>query len=178
MLSNQSILEVASINEGTSQTHGFKFKTVTFTETKVLGNKQIKTNKSAVRNLFPEREIEVNGVLTKFKADVLYNDIKKGDLVQVMRGKDAGKRGTIESVVISEKGNSVIIKGVNVSKRSQKPNPQFGIQGGIIEIEKPISVSNVMIIDKKTDKPTRVGFRVDQKTGKKERFAKKSGEII
>ena len=81
MLSNQSILEVASINEGTSQTHGFKFKTVTFTETKVLGNKQIKTNKSAVRNLFPEREIEVNGVLTKFKADVLYNDIKKGDLV-------------------------------------------------------------------------------------------------
>lgn len=80
-MQHQSILEVASITEGQSTNHGFKFKTVTFTETKVFGNKQIKTNKSAVRNLFPEREIEVNGVLTKFKADVLYNDIKKGDLV-------------------------------------------------------------------------------------------------
>jgi len=106
------------------------------------------------------------------------NKIQKGDMVQVMRGKDAGKRDEEEKVILKEGKTSVIIKGVNVVKRSQKPNPQFGIQGGITEFEKPIDVSNVMIIDKKTDKPTRVGFKVDEKTGKKVRIAKKSGEVI
>ncbi|MFS8130797.1 MAG: 50S ribosomal protein L24 [Candidatus Dojkabacteria bacterium] len=106
------------------------------------------------------------------------NKIKKGDLVQVMRGKDAGKRAEVERVILKEGKTSVIIKGVNVVKRAQKPNPQFGIQGGITQFEKPIDISNVMFVDKKTDKPTRVGIRVDEKTGKKVRFAKKSGEVI
>ncbi len=106
------------------------------------------------------------------------NKIQKGDMVQVMRGKDAGKRAEVEKVILKEGKTSVIIKGVNVVKRAQKPNPQFGIQGGITEFEKPIDVSNVMIIDKKTDKPTRVGFKIDEKTGKKVRIAKKSGEVI
>ena len=90
----------------------------------------------------------------------------------MMEGKDSGKRGEI--VLVLE--GKVIVKGMNIVKKSQKPNPQLGLKGGIIEMEKPIDVSNVMLIDKKTDKPTRVGFKVVD--GKKVRFAKKSGETI
>lgn len=108
------------------------------------------------------------------------NKIKKGDKVRVMMGKDAGKEGEISRIVVKadKKGLPklmVVISGVNVVKRAQKPNPQFGIKGGITEFEKPIDASNVMILDPKTNKPTRVGFKVDEKTGKKVRFAKKSG---
>lgn len=106
--------------------------------------------------------------------------IKTGDTVQVMRGKDAGKVGDVLKVVLSKETNQikVVVKGVNVIKRAQKPNPQLGIQGGFIEFEKPIDISNVMFIDKKTNKPTRVGFKVDEKTGKRVRISKKSGEEI
>ncbi|MCA9379197.1 50S ribosomal protein L24 [Candidatus Dojkabacteria bacterium] len=109
--------------------------------------------------------------------------LKVGDKIKVMRGKDAGKEGTIDKVVVktSPKGQEklmVVIKGVNVVKKHQKPNPAFNLPGGIIEIEKPIDASNVMLVDPKTGKPTRVGFRVDAKTGAKIRFAKKSGNQI
>ncbi len=100
------------------------------------------------------------------------NKIKKGDTVQVMQGKDSGKRG--EVVLVLE--GKVVVKGINIVKKSQKPNAQLGLKGGIVEMEKPIDVSNVMLIDKKSDKPTRVGFKVVD--GKKVRFAKKSGEVI
>ena len=106
------------------------------------------------------------------------NKIKKGDTVQVMRGKDAGKRGEVLMVVEKFGKMKVVIKDVNVVKKAQKPNPQLGIKGGIIEIEKPVDVSNVMVVDPKMDVPTRVTFKVDDKTGKKVRVAKKSGEII
>lgn len=107
--------------------------------------------------------------------------IKKGDTIQVMKGKDAGKKGEVLKVLeVFSKGivkTMVIVKGVNVVKRSRKPNPQLGIQGGVIEIEKPVDASNVMYFDDKAGKPSRVGFKVDA-SGKKVRFAKKSGEII
>lgn len=106
------------------------------------------------------------------------NKIKKGDTVQVMRGKDAGKRGEVLMVVEKFGKMKVVIKDVNVVKKAQKPNPQLGIKGGIIEIEKPVDVSNVMVVDPKMDVPTRVTFKVDEKTGKKVRVAKKSGEVI
>lgn len=111
------------------------------------------------------------------------NKIKRGDKVIVMRGKDSGKTGEVSKVIskTSAKGQiitTIVVSGVNIVKRSQKPNPQFGIAGGIIEIEKPIDVSNVMLLDPKSGKPTRVGFKVDEKTGKKTRVSKKSGEII
>lgn len=107
--------------------------------------------------------------------------IKKGDNVVVMRGKDAGKTGEVLSVVsrITAKKKQrvmVVVKGVNIVKKSQKPNPQFGIKGGFIEFEKPIDLSNVMMLDPKSGKPTRVGFKVEN--GKKVRISKKSGEII
>jgi large subunit ribosomal protein L24 len=109
--------------------------------------------------------------------------IKKGDTVRVMRGKDAGKDGEVLRVVTKKKLNGavsykVVVKGVNIVKKSQKPNPQAGIQGGIIEFEKSVDMSNVMFLDKKLNVPSRIGFRVDEKTGKKVRFSKKSGEII
>ncbi|BCX14271.1 MAG: 50S ribosomal protein L24 [Candidatus Dojkabacteria bacterium] len=111
------------------------------------------------------------------------NKIKVGDTVQVMRGKDAGKKGEVLKIVKTKnkKGDSVmkvVVKGVNIVKRAQKPNPQFGIPGGIIEIEKPIDISNVMYFDESVNSPTRIGFKIDEKTGKKFRISKKSGKVL
>jgi large subunit ribosomal protein L24 len=106
------------------------------------------------------------------------NKIIKGDKVQVMRGKDAGKQGEIEAVIVDKdtKKVKVLIKGVNIVKKAQKPNPTLGIEGGIIQVEKPIDASNVMVIDPKSNKPSRVGFKIDEKTGKKTRIFKKSAK--
>ncbi len=108
------------------------------------------------------------------------NKLIKGDKVQVMRGKDAGKQGEIEAVIVDKdtKQVKVLIKGVNIVKKAQKPNPSLGIEGGIIQIEKPIDASNVMLIDPKSKVPSRVGLKIDEKTGKKFRYFKKSGELI
>ncbi len=104
--------------------------------------------------------------------------IKKGDTVQVMRGKDAGKKAEVLKVIDDSFETKVVVRGINIVKKSQKPNPTLGIAGGIIEFEKPISASNVMYFDVKAGKPSRVGFKVDEKTGKKVRYSKKSGEIL
>lgn len=109
--------------------------------------------------------------------------IKTGDVVKVMRGKDSGKTGEVlsvyDKVLLNKKlQTKVIVKGINIVKRSQKPNPQLGIKGGIIEVEKSIDISNVMFLDKKTGKATRVGFRIDEQTRKKSRISKETGEII
>jgi len=104
--------------------------------------------------------------------------IKKGDNVRVMRGKDSGKDSEVLKVIKMKNTYKVLVKGINIVKKSQKPNPQLGIAGGISEMEKPIDISNVMLVDKKTGKPTRVGINVDKVTGKRSRIAIKSGEII
>lgn len=98
--------------------------------------------------------------------------VKKGDTVQVMSGKDKGKQGVILKAMPSK--NRVVVEGVNVMKKHAKPS-QANPQGGILEIEAPIHVSNVMPIDPKSGKPTRVGFKVVD--GKKVRVAK-SGEVL
>lgn len=98
--------------------------------------------------------------------------VKKGDTVQVMSGKDKGKQGVILKAMPSK--NRVIVEGINVIKKHAKPS-QANPQGGILEIEAPIHVSNVMPLDPKTGKPTRVGFKVVD--GKKVRVAK-SGEVL
>lgn len=109
--------------------------------------------------------------------------IIKGDNVKVLRGKDAGKEGEVMKVVtkLSKKGvqkTRLTVKGVNIVKRHRKPNPTLNIKGGIVEYEGAIDISNVMLIDPESKQPTRVGFKVDPKTGKKVRYAKKSGAII
>lgn len=106
--------------------------------------------------------------------------IKKGDNVIIMRGKDAGKSGEVLEVKNSIK-NGVVrtrvkVKGVNIGRRYQKPNPQFNIEGGMFDEERFVDISNVMISE--NGRPVRVGFRIDEKTGKKERYSKESGKKI
>lgn len=100
--------------------------------------------------------------------------IKKGDLVQVMTGKDRRKSGKVVRVI--PETNKVIVEGVNILKKHERAN-QRNQQGGITEKEYPINASNVMLLDPKTNKPTRIGKR-SVEGGKNERFAKKSGEAL
>ena len=99
--------------------------------------------------------------------------IKRDDEVIVIAGKDKGKRGTVRQVVDSER---VIVAGINMVKKHTRPNPQAGIQGGIVEREAPIQVSNVAILNPETSKADRVGFRVEE--GRKVRVYKSSGAVI
>ena len=99
--------------------------------------------------------------------------VKKGDKVMVISGKDKGKTGVI--LAAFPKQERVIVEGVNIVKKHSKPS-QMNPQGGIINQEAPIHVSNVMPLDPKTDTPTRVGYKIVD--GKKVRVAKKSGEVL
>lgn len=99
--------------------------------------------------------------------------IKRDDEVIVIAGKDKGKTGKVSTVLANGK---VIIEGVNVQKKHQKPNPQAGVAGGIIEQNAPIEVSNVAIYNSATSKADRVGFRLED--GKKVRFFKSNNELV
>ena len=101
-------------------------------------------------------------------------NFKVGDEVVVIAGSDKGKKGKIIKTLKNE--NRVIVEGVRVAKKHQKPTGQE--TGGIIEVERAIDASNVMLIDPKTKERTRVGHTTDEKTGKKIRIAKKSNEKI
>lgn len=104
-------------------------------------------------------------------------NLKKGDQVIVISGNDKGVQGEITEVQRSK--NRVIVSGVNIVKKHQKPQQagQRQIQGGIIEFEAPIDASNVMLIDPDSGEPTRIGVRRDE-NGKAIRYAKKSGKDI
>ena len=100
-------------------------------------------------------------------------NLKTGDKVVVIAGKDKGKEGKITKILRAD--NKVIVEGANIVKKHVKPS---GNQpGSIVEVEAPIHASNVMILDPKTKKRTRIGHNVD-KNGKKVRVAKKSNESI
>lgn len=99
--------------------------------------------------------------------------IKKGDNVVVITGRDKGKSGTVLRVIPKE--SRVLVQGINVVKRHNRPSA--GQSGGIIEKELSIHVSNVALVDPKTSKPTRVGFKV-MEAGRKVRVARRSGEVI
>ena len=101
------------------------------------------------------------------------NKIKKGDQVVVISGKDRGKTGEVFEVL--PQVDRVKVRGVNVVKRHMRPSQTQ--QGGIVEMEAAIHVSNVAHIDPKDKKPTRVGFKF-LADGRKVRFAKRSGEVI
>ena len=100
--------------------------------------------------------------------------LRTGDSVVIISGKDKGKQGTILRVL--PKLNRIVVEGVNMRIRHIRRTPNQA--GQRITYEASIHVSNAMILDPKTKKPTRVGYKVDEKTGKKSRFAKKSGETI
>ena len=95
--------------------------------------------------------------------------LKVNDNVQVLAGKDKGKNGKIKSINL--KTNRVVVEGVNVVKKAMKPN-QANQQGGIVDLEKAIHISNVALLDPKSGKPTRVSIK--KVAGKNVRVATKS----
>lgn len=104
--------------------------------------------------------------------------IKVNDEVVVIAGNYKGVRGTVQRVLPNE--NRVVVSGVNMVKKHQKPRPTGGrsqAQGGIIEFEAPIDASNVMVIDPSSGEPTRIGVRRDE-NGRRVRFAKSSGNDL
>ncbi len=100
--------------------------------------------------------------------------IKKGDTVYVLSGEDKGKQGRVLSVQVAKQ--RAIVEGVNIVTKSTKPSAKYP-QGGLIKMEAPIHISNLSLLDPKSGKPTRVGFRKDEK-GVTVRYSKKSGEEI
>jgi large subunit ribosomal protein L24 len=100
--------------------------------------------------------------------------IRRDDEVVVLAGKDKGKQGKVLKVLASE--DKLIVEGVNLVKKHQKPNPQMNVAGGIIEKEAAIHVSNVAIVNPATGKADRVGFRFEDE--KKVRFFKSNGELV
>ena len=107
--------------------------------------------------------------------------VREGDEVAIIGGKDSGKTGRV--IKTDPKKSRVFVEGVNMVKRHEKARPVQDVQraaqqlGGIVDKEGPIHVSNVMLLDPKDNKPTRVGVRRD-KGGKRERFAKRSGAAL
>jgi large subunit ribosomal protein L24 len=99
--------------------------------------------------------------------------IKKGDQVIVVAGKDKGRRGTVLRL---EEGR-VVVESLNVAKKHQRPNPQKGVAGGIVEQEKSLDASNVMLFNPTTQKGDRVGYR-RLSDGRKVRFFKGNGEVL
>jgi large subunit ribosomal protein L24 len=100
--------------------------------------------------------------------------IRRGDNVIVIAGKDKGKRGSVLRVVDE---SHVVVEGINRVKKHERPNPMRGTQGGIVEMEMPLDVSNVAILNPATQKADRVGFKFLE-DGRKVRFYKSNGEVI
>lgn len=100
--------------------------------------------------------------------------IKREDDVIVLTGKDKGKRGKVTKVLADDQ---VLVAGVNINKKHQRPNPQAGVAGGIVEREAPLHVSNVAIFNPSSSKADRVGFKVLE-DGRKVRVYKSTGDVI
>ena len=101
--------------------------------------------------------------------------LKRNDVVVVVTGRDRGRQGKILKVLPTD--DRVIVERVNMIKRHVRPNPSKNIAGGISEKEAPIHISNVMLVDPKENKPTRVGTEIDAE-GRRHRITKRSGTQI
>jgi large subunit ribosomal protein L24 len=101
--------------------------------------------------------------------------VRKNDVVEVISGRDRGKRGKV-LMVLPEKAR-VVVQGVNFIKKHTRPNPQKNIKGGIAEREAPIHVSNVMIVSPDDDKRTRIGSKL-LPDGRRARIGRRSGEVL
>ena len=100
--------------------------------------------------------------------------IRKGDDVVIITGKDKGRRGTVLRVYDNDR---VLVENINVAKKHQKPNPNAGVAGGIIEKEMPMHISNVMLFNPVTKKGDRVGVR-KLEDGRKVRYFKSNNEVV
>ena len=106
--------------------------------------------------------------------------IRTGDQVEVIAGKDAGKQGTVSRT--EPRRQMVYVEGLNMIKRHQRAQPSPsgqgpGKEGGILEMEGPIHISNVMLLDPTDNRPTRVGTKVNE-DGTGQRYSKRSGEVV
>jgi len=99
--------------------------------------------------------------------------IRKGDKVKILSGKDKGKTGSV--IRVYGKDNRVLVQGINLVKKHVKPG-KVSKEGGIVNVEKPIAISNVMLFNDKLDRPVRLGFKVVD--NKKYRLIRKNGEVI
>ncbi len=100
--------------------------------------------------------------------------IKQGDEVVVITGKDKGRRGNVIRVYDDDR---VLVEGVNIARKHQKPNPNAGVPGGIIEKEMPLDVSNVMVYNASAGKGDRVGIR-SLADGRRVRYFKSNNEVL
>jgi large subunit ribosomal protein L24 len=101
--------------------------------------------------------------------------LKKGDEIIVIAGKDKGKRGTITHVNPGK--DKILVEGINMVKKHQKPNPNMGVPGGIVEKEMPLHISNVAIFNPASGKADRVGIKILD-DGRKVRIFKSNNEVI
>ena len=101
------------------------------------------------------------------------NKLKQGDTVIVTTGKDKSKQGAILRI---DNGKAVV-EGINIAKKHQKPNPSMGVAGGIVEIEMPIQLSNLMLFNPVTKRGDRVGIKVLE-DGRKVRYFKSNNEVV
>jgi len=100
--------------------------------------------------------------------------IRKGDTVVIITGRDKGRRGAVIEVLGDDR---IRVEGLNMSKKHQRPNPQMGVQGGIIEREAPLHVSNVQVFNPATQKGDRVGIK-SLEDGRKVRVFKSNKEMV
>ncbi|MED5535049.1 MAG: 50S ribosomal protein L24 [Pseudomonadota bacterium] len=100
--------------------------------------------------------------------------IRQGDEIIVIAGKDKGRRGTVIRVYEDER---ILVESINIARKHQKPNPNAGVAGGIIEKEMPVDISNVMLFNPTTQKGDRVGYR-NLEDGKKVRYFKSNNEVL
>ena len=99
--------------------------------------------------------------------------IRKDDEVVVIAGRDKGRRGTVLRMTANER---VLVEGINMVKKHVRPNPQMNEQGGIVESEAPIAISNIALLNPETDKADRVGIRVED--GKRVRYFKSTNTLV
>ena len=102
------------------------------------------------------------------------NHLRKGDQIIVITGKDKGRKGTVLNLT---KNGKVLVESVNMVKKHTKPNPQAGVEGGIVEKEMPLSISNVMLFNPITEKGDKVGIKVLE-DGKRVRYFKSNNEVV
>ena len=100
--------------------------------------------------------------------------LRKGDQVVVISGKDKGRQGTILKVLADDR---LLVESINMVKKHTKPNPMQGIEGGILDKEMPLHMSNVMLFNPMTNKGDRVGFKTLE-DGRKVRYFKSNGEVV
>jgi len=100
--------------------------------------------------------------------------IRQGDEVVIITGKDKGRRGNVVRIYDDDR---VLVEGINIARKHQKPNPNAGVPGGIIEKEMPLDISNVMVYNPSADKGDRVGIR-HLADGRKVRYFKSNNEVL